>query len=209
MSEEVGQDEAEKPMTTAINLTPSPISGVVPPVEHRFKEGNKLSPSRPAAGATIKQWLNVFAADDLDEESLRRIAGDRKAPWPKRAAANRAIKTMESPDLSDFAGLLRGENQLEDLRAMGINTDVVKKFKQKTRKVSVGEGQTEEVIDREIELYDRSGTDFERVVNHTDGSPIQTVRADVHSTGVMDDKKALALELVDAMRKADDAGKSA
>lgn len=187
-------------METAINLTPGK-GGIVPPVENRFKVGNKESPGRPAAGATIKEWLNVFAADDLDEASLREIARDRKSGWTKRAAANRAIKTMENPDLSDFAGLLRGENRLEDLRAMGINTDVVKKFKQKTRRVPTGEGATEEVIDREIELYDRSGVDFERVVNHTDGSPIQTVKADVHSDAPTD-KAELAMEVVAMMVKA-------
>jgi hypothetical protein len=118
--------------------------------------------------------MNTMA--DLTEEDLRRIGRNRKETSARRSAAERVLRLMEAPDLADFAGLLRGENNLEDLRAMGVNTEAVKKFKQKTRRVPIGEGETEEVIEREIELYDRAGSDFDRVLDRTAGKPAQAIQ---------------------------------
>lgn len=157
-----------------------------PPVETRFKEGNPGG-GRPAnAGSSVIEWQNSFATQGLTEKQLRTIARNKEETWNRRTAANQMLRTMEAPDITDFGGVLSGEHQLEDLRAMGVNTEVVKKFKQKTRRVAVaggGQGEVEEIIDREIEFYDRAGENFDRTLNHTNGTPIQTVRADVHNTG--------------------------
>lgn len=170
-------DQAEAPPAA------SPLNGVVPPPEHRFPPGQSGNPAgRPTAGASVREWLNVLADKDLSEDEIRAIARDKKASWTKRTAAERMLRTLEAGDIADFAGLLSGENRLEDLRGMGINTEVVKKFKQKTRKVSVGNGETEEVIEREIELHDRAGDDFDRICDRTEGRPKQEITQHVDGT---------------------------
>lgn len=141
-----------------------------------WKKGQSGNPKgRPTAGATLREWLNIFADQNLTEKALRKIARDPVVPWPKRAAAHRVVRMLESGDLADFSGLLRGENNLEDLRGMGINTEVIKKLKQKTRVVPTGDGSSEEIIEREIELHDRAGLDFDRVFDRTEGRPSQAV----------------------------------
>jgi hypothetical protein len=157
---------------------PNSLANLIPP-----QPGEARNPAgRPSAGATLREQVNALAQSGLTEKELRKIARDQSLPWTRRAAANRILRTLEAPDLADFAGLLRGENSLEDLRAMGVNTEAVKRFKQRTRKQMSGHGEeaeVEEVIDREIELYDRSGEDFDRVTNHTDGHPTQNIKADI------------------------------
>jgi hypothetical protein len=150
---------------------------------HCFKPGESGNPKgRPAAGLAVRDWINILAGQDVTEEKLRRITKDPKAPWSKRTAALRMLRSLETGDIADFAGFLRGENNLEDLRAMGISTEVIKKFKQKTRVVPKGDGEVEEVIDREIELHDRSGDDFDRILDRTIGRPVQEVHQHVDGT---------------------------
>jgi len=169
---------ASKPAQVAV----SPISGTPPPVEYQFKPGQSGNPAgRKTAGASLQEWLNRLAEQDLTEAALRRIARDEKLGWTKRAAAERILRLLEAGDLADFAGLLSGEHKLEDLRGLGINTEVVKKFKQKTRKQVTGVGeerQVEEIIEREIELHDRAGADFDRICDRTEGRPRQSVTHD-------------------------------
>lgn len=180
MSDETNNQDEEKP----VNLTPSTRNGIVPPVEHRFKPGQSGHPAgRKSAGATVREQINRLAEQDLSEDELRQIARSKKLGWTLRFAAEHILRGLEHGDIADFAGLLRGENNIEDLRGMGINTEVVKKLKQKTRKVNVGDGKIEEVIEREIELHDRSGAGFDRIVNQTAGMPKQMVEADITSGG--------------------------
>lgn len=167
---------AKRPKKIPMNKGNGEVGYCKPPFEHRFKKGQAPNPlGRPSAGLVMKEWINLLCKQGHTEKAIRKIAKDVKAPWPKRAAANRILRTMEAGDLSDFAGLLRGENTIEDLRAMGVNTEVVKRFKQKTRIVPKGEGKVEEVIEREIELHDRAGIDFDRVLDRTLGKPSQPV----------------------------------
>ena len=133
---------------------------------------------------------HINAMVDLTEEELRKVARSKKNPWSQRTAAERMLRTMEASDIADFAGLLRGENNIEDLRAMGINTEVVKKFKQKTRIIPTGEGkETEEVIDREIEFHDRAGEDFDRLLDRTNGRPTQAVEVSGPDKGPIQTQK--------------------
>src|SRR4051812_5987958 len=123
-----------KPAELAIGA--SPISGVAPPAAHRFKPGRSGNPAGrpPRAGATIREWINTFGQKDLTELQLRKIARDAKAPWTKRTAAERILRTLEAPDMADFEPYLHGVGTLGQLRGTGINTEVVKKVKEKRRK---------------------------------------------------------------------------
>lgn len=124
----------------------------------------------------MKEWLNTFCAQGLTEPDLRAIAKDKSVPWAKRAAAERALRTIEAPDLADFEDFVSGSVSLEDLRAKGIDTGVIKKVKERrqvTRSVESGKA-LEETVTREIELHDRAGEDFDRVSDRTDGKPAQS-----------------------------------
>jgi hypothetical protein len=90
--------------------------------------------------------------------------------WAKRTAAERMIRTLEAGDLADFAPYLAGEKSLAELKAAGVNTEIVKKAKVKVRTTENG---TE--TEREIELFDRAGADFDRVLDRTEGKPRQTM----------------------------------
>jgi hypothetical protein len=158
----------EKPSSRA-NLIP------IKPGEVRNPEGRKT------AGAYIKEWINSFACQELSAEQLKKIARDPKAPVTKRAAAERMLRTVEAPDLADFEEVLQGESDLRTLRQKGVNTEAVKKVKTKTRTTEGKDGGATTEVEREIELYDRAGVDFDRVVEHTAGKPSQAV--DVTSDG--------------------------
>jgi hypothetical protein len=145
-----------------------------PPSQYSFKPGQSGNPNgRPTAGATLREWVNVLAAKNLSEKELRRLARDQKVPWPKRAAANRILRTLEVPDLADLEDVLTGDVTLKQAREQGLNTEVVKKMKVKTRYVLNRDGDAEKEIEREVELFDRAGVDFDRVTEHTDGRPAQ------------------------------------
>jgi hypothetical protein len=151
--------------------------GIVPPVEARFKPGESGNPAgRKSAGATIKEQFNWLAEQDLNEAEVRKIARDKSLPWTRRAAAERILRTLEAGDLADMEPALRGEKDLTTLRSEGVNTEIVKKIKVKTRVTPDGE----EVIEREMELHDRAGTDIDRILDRTEGKPAQSVD---HTTG--------------------------
>src|SRR5437773_9047869 len=108
--------------------------GDVPPAEHRFKLGQAANPNGRAAsaGTSIREWINSFAAHDMTEAQLRKIARDPKAPFTKRAAAERLIRMVEAGDMADFESYLDGSKTLDELQKAGINTEVVKKAKART-----------------------------------------------------------------------------
>jgi len=161
--------DQQKRKTAATRSAAAPGAGkggTVPPAEHRFKPGQSGNPAgRPKnAGATCNEWLNQLAADELTEDQLRQIASNAKLPWPKRAAALRALRALEHADVTDFINLIHSSDSeeltasLSDLRDRGVHTDAIKKLK-----------PTEHGI--EIELHDRSGEEFDRICDRTNGKP--------------------------------------
>jgi hypothetical protein len=199
---------SEEEQIHQINETPAPQAigagkgGIVPPVETRWQPGQSGNPAgRKTAGALVKEEINSMALAGLTEQQIKFEARDPKNTWQRRMAAEQMLVGLEHGDIADFAGLLRGENTIEDLKGMGINTEVIKKLKQKSRKVPVGEGQIEEVIDREIELHDRRGAEFDRVCDRTDGKPNQPVEV-VNGVPVMQE---LATLLAESMRSINEA----
>lgn len=64
----------------------SPVSGCVPPEEYRWKPGQSGNPlGRPAAGASIREWLNIMA--DWSEQRIQKAVDDEASTAAKRAAA--------------------------------------------------------------------------------------------------------------------------
>lgn len=200
MTNEMTNDENQLP-SPAHQASASPLNGVVPPVEHRFRPGQSGNPKgRPSAGASIREHVNDLARRDLTENEIRVIARDPESAWPLRAAAERIIRAMEFGDLADFEGLLQGKETLEDLRARGVGTEVIKKVKSRSRTVS-GPAGDEEIIEREIELHDRAGADFDRIVNQTAGNPMQPIEADVKTEVHGEVSEVQVLKVLDILAK--------
>lgn len=169
MSEETGQNET--PTET--------VKGEFPSRKDQFKPGNKMSPGRKSLGASLADWLNIFDTQDLREDDLRRIARDKAEPVTKRGAAERMLLLVERGDVADFERLLEGDQTLRQVRDLGINTEVVKKIKVKRRTIpSEGDGPDAVEVEREIELHDRSGDEFDRICDRTEGKPKQSVTHD-------------------------------
>lgn len=147
---------------------PNSLANLNPPV----KPGEILNPNgKRTAGASVKEHWNTLARHNLCERELRVIAEDLSQPWARRIAAQRMLRAMESPDLADF------DDELKALRDSGINTKVVKKLKTKTKTYTQNNEPVTET-DREVELFDRSGADVDRIVHNTDGAPAQSMKVD-------------------------------
>lgn len=178
--------------------------GNVPPPEHRWQPGQSGNPKgRPTAGASLREWLNVFADAAMTERQLADVARDPDAPWAKRAAAQRALRTIQMPDLADFEPYAKGDVSLQDLRAAGIDTSMLKKAKVKNRKVFSGgpDDAPEELVEREIELKDPAGEEFDRIADRTEGRPTQRVDLK-HEPSIRTpaDGEAEADQLLDSIR---------
>src|SRR5829696_7059744 len=104
---------------------------------------------------------------------------DPSEEWAKRTAAARMLRCLEWPDLTDFQPYLSGDKSLDELKAAGIATEAVKKAKLKVCTLDDGTTETE----REVELFDRAGADFDRVLDRTEGKPRQTL--EVEAVGVV------------------------
>lgn len=128
-----------------------------------------------SAGRLLSDTFNYFATSDLTEDDLRRIVKDKSLGWTRRTAALRVLRSMESGDMSDFEPVIDGDLSLRALKSQGVNTEIVKKIKKKRRVMTAPDGSRVEDTEREIELHDRSGVDFDRVSDRTEGKPAQTV----------------------------------
>jgi len=79
----------------------------------------------------------------------------------------------------------------------------VRRLKQKTRKVPIAgkDGVVEEIIEREIELYDRGGADFDRILDRTEGKPKQSVDMNANVLlGTPEDRAACAAEALERLK---------
>jgi hypothetical protein len=151
-------------------------NGNVPPIEYRWPKGTSGNPAgrAPNAGSTAREYVNQLVVDRIKEPELRRIARDAEEEPAKRAAAVRVLRWMELPDLADFEPLLDGQLSLRELRSQGVDTGSIKKVKTRRKVLRKPDGDIEgEEVEREVELYDRSGEDFDRVCDRTDGRPTQ------------------------------------
>lgn len=152
---------------------------------NRFVKGESGNPSgRKSLGASVVEWVNSLSHRGYDERKLRRIAKNRYANCNMRLAAKRLLRMMEDPDMADFEDLLDGQKSLKELRGDGIDTRVVKKCKTKTRHIQQGDGDPIVEVEREIELHDRSGEEFDRILDRTDGKANQTIQVDSNLTQI-------------------------
>lgn len=175
MSEEKPIDSGNA-FQSEVNLTPSPISGTTPPVEHRFTKDNKAGGGRkPNAGNTIKECINSLSAKGLTRSELATIARSNVRPSTEVIAAGRLLEAMERPDLADFTELVSGEKTLRQVRDDGIDTAVLKKVKETSRYVPSGDGEYDREVTREVEAHDRSRAASVALLEQTDGKPSQTI----------------------------------
>jgi hypothetical protein len=82
--------------------------------------------------------------------------------------------------MADMEPILDGRMSLAELRESGVNTEVIRKVKTKTRSVPGDESGAIET-EREIELHDRAGKDLSLIMDRTLGLPTQAI--DVTSKG--------------------------
>ncbi len=144
---------------------------------------------RRTAGASVREWVNSLVEGRVPAPALRKIADDEREEPARRAAAVRVLRMVEDPDLADFADAIEGGATLGELRDRGVPTRLIKRLKSKTRTLKGGKTLTT----REIELHDRSGEDFDRVIEQTDGRPRQTV--------AVESQMPLAIEIITPMRE--------
>jgi hypothetical protein len=162
-----------------------------------FEPGVSGNPKgRKTAGASVREWMNVLGEQDLTVPELRAIAADEKLPALKRAAAERIVRMTERPNLADFADYIDGEVGIKDLAASGIDTAIVKKAKTRKRTYETQAGTSVTEVEREIELHDRSGEEFDRVCDRTEGRPTQAI--DVSATNMPSAVKIIFDEPPDA-----------
>jgi hypothetical protein len=141
-------------------INPKSLDNLVPP----WTSETAPRQGRVTAGATLREQVNALAQKGLTEAQLRDLSRRKDEPWTRRAAALRILRTLEAGDLADFKDYLDGKADLDELRERGVDTTGVKRAK--VTRTKYGE-------QREIELYDRSGEDFDRVTTQTAGHPVQ------------------------------------
>lgn len=141
----------------ARKIHPNSLKNLKPPIQ----KGERRNPKgRPSLGCSVKEWMN--AMQNYGRKRLVQIAKSDTAPSNKAAAAVAILQSREYPDMADYTPILRGRS-LTKARKMGVDTTLIKKLKPTEWGIS-------------IELHDRSGPALDRIINHTDGKPTQTVR---------------------------------
>lgn len=185
-------------------VNPVSIANLIP-----IKPGEIRNPKgRMTLGAYKKEHWNSLAEDfrrgELTHDELRRIS-ESDPNTIRRAAALHLLRDAENPNMADYEGVLDGQLSLAELRAKGIDTAQVKKCKTKRREIPQGDNPPVVEVEREIELHDRSRESAKLVLDYTDGSPHQTITADIHSTSDADpntvDLSILTFEELDALQK--------
>ena len=133
---------------------------------------NRCQQGRRKAVASILGQLNLLAEDEnLTAAVLRDVVADPKAHPNRQAAALRLLRMREAPDMADYEPVLDGTMTLNELRKSGVSTEAVRKVKVRRTTTKAGDS----VVEREIELYGRSGAEFDRLMDRTVGKPTQAV----------------------------------
>jgi hypothetical protein len=142
----------------------------------QFPPGQSGNPNGrpPSAGESVLEWVNKLRAQGICSEELRKMAANDKLPWEQQTAAARMARTTERADHADFEDLFEGRVSIAELRKRGVNTGLIKRFRRKTKSYSVKDEPVEETT-VELELHDRSGVDFDRILDRTNGRARQTV----------------------------------
>ncbi len=151
----------------ATTPTPDP-QGITRKADGTFAKGTSGNPKGTRSLENIiNNVINALGDSNPSEACLRAIAKDKTEGIQRRVAARRLLLMLEQADMADFEPYLEGDANLRELRGNGLNTEVIKKVKTKSRVVPIpgGHGTTEEVIEREIELHDRDGVEFDRVLD--------------------------------------------
>lgn len=113
----------------------------------------------------------------MNWEDVSTMAKKGEGNW--RPAAIRLLRTIENPDMADFEPVLEGQESLRESRGSGHDTSLIKKCKTKRRIIPQGKDKDPiEEVEREIELHDRSGVDFDRAMDRTEGKPAQRIVGD-------------------------------
>jgi hypothetical protein len=107
--------------TESVNLTPSPYSGVTPPVANRFKPGQSGNPAgRPAAGArVIEAWHNLA---DKSVQELTNLVENPNTGWARKVAAQQMLKALDAENDPEQAG--RSADRVLD-RTVGKPTQAI------------------------------------------------------------------------------------
>ena len=142
------------------------------PGQRRGEPGRNPA-GRPPGGLVVEEWLNLLLHDaEMDRDALWRLAENAKTPTAKAIAANQALLARFPADLSDFEPFIDGARTLKQLKSDGVSTYGVKSCEVKRKRLVAGAGdaaQEWEIEHRKIELHDRSGPAFDRVMDRTVG----------------------------------------
>jgi hypothetical protein len=154
-------------------------NGNVPPAQTRFQPGQRGNPrGRPSAGSSVREEINRMAHEGATEADLLREARDPKNTWERRAAAERMLRCLEFSDIADFADLLSGKVTVEQLRATGVDTSVIRRFRRRSYSTTGADGTRQTITSAVIEFHDRAGDEFDRIVNQTAGMPTIPIQMD-------------------------------
>ena len=153
-----------------------------------IKAGEIRNPlGRKTLGAYVNECANSIGSrmdkGEITWDDVRKMAKTGEGNW--RIAALRLIRTVENADMADYEPVLDGETDIRGLRKAGVDTTAIKKVKAKRRELPQGKDEPPIVeYEREIELHDRSGADFDRLMDRTEGRAVPAVNVEVNQVDV-------------------------
>lgn len=160
------------------------------------KQGGKLypvqkgekrnAPGRRTFGTYVKEHINSMACQ-LDNGNLTWADIATKAKTGEgneRIAAVQLMQMVERADMADYEPAINGEKTLKEIREDGINTALIKRVRQRRITTTDEKGNQVVEITRDLELHDRAGEAFTRLLDQTDGKPGQAPTVEVNVQAV-------------------------